>query len=92
MTMGVPVICTIAIKVDGIRLQEAAQEIALFDEVSYVVICTGPYDILIEVACRDNDDLLAFLSSKLAYVDGIRSSETFLYLRVVKNTYQWGLP
>ncbi len=92
MTMGVPVICTIAIKVDGIRLQEAAQEIALFDEVSYVVICTGPYDILIEVACRDNDDLLAFLSNKLAHVDGIRSSETFLYLRVVKNTYQWGLP
>ena len=55
------------------------------------MICTGTYDLLIEVGCRDNDDLLSLLSDKLAKVKGVREMETFVYLRIVKNTYQWGL-
>jgi Lrp/AsnC family transcriptional regulator for asnA, asnC and gidA len=91
ITLGVSVLATIAIKADGTMLREAAAEIGKFSEVDYVVICTGTYDILIEVACRDNDDLLSFISDKLAEVEGVREIETFLYLRIVKNTYQWGL-
>lgn len=90
-TLGYPVAATIAIKVDGTRLREAAAAIEKFHEVSYIALCTGPYDILIEVGCRDNDELLNFISSKLAKVKGVRETETFLYLRIVKNSYQWGL-
>ena len=90
--VGVSVIATIAIKADGTRLREVAAEIGKFSEASYVVICTGPYDLLIEVGCKDNDHLLSFISDKLAKVKGVRESETFLYLRIVKNTYQWGIP
>ena len=92
VAMGVPVTATIAVKADGTRLREAAADIARFSEVGYVVICTGPYDILLEVGCKDNDHLLEFISSKLSKVHGVRETETFLYLRFVKNTYQWGLP
>lgn len=89
MTLGISVMATVAIKADGTMLREAAAEIAKFSEVGYVAICTGPYDILIEVACRDNDHLLDFISDKLAEVEGVREIETFLYLRIVKNTDQW---
>ncbi|MFN8455315.1 MAG: Lrp/AsnC family transcriptional regulator [Anaerolineae bacterium] len=89
MTLGISVMATVAIKADGTMLREAAAEIAKFSEVGYVAICTGPYDILIEVACRDNDHLLDFISDKLAEVEGVREIETFLYLRIVKNADQW---
>lgn len=90
-TIGYAVAATIAVKVEGTRLLEAAAAIEKFKEVGYVALCTGPYDILLEVGCRDNDELLNFISSKLAKVKGVRETETFLYLRIVKNTYQWGL-
>jgi Lrp/AsnC family transcriptional regulator for asnA, asnC and gidA len=90
--VGIAVLATLAIKVDGTRLREAAADIGKFSEVDYVVICTGPYDILIEVACGNNDDLLSFISDKLAKVDGVREIETFLYLRIVKDSDQWSVP
>ncbi len=90
-TIGYPVAATLALKVEGTRLLEAAAAIEKFGEVGYVVLCTGPYDMLIEVGCRDNEELLNFISGKLAKVKGVRETETFLYLRIVKNTYQWGL-
>jgi Lrp/AsnC family transcriptional regulator for asnA, asnC and gidA len=89
MTLGISVMATVAIKADGTMLREAAAEIAKFSEVGYVAICAGPYDILIEVACRDNDHLLDFISDKLAEVEGVREIETFPYLRIVKNTDEW---
>lgn len=90
-TLGYPVAATIAVKVEGSRLREAAGAIEKFHEVGYVALCTGPYDLLIEVGCRDNDELINFISAKLAKVKGVRETETYLYLRIVKNTYQWGL-
>lgn len=87
--IGLPVNATLAVKCDSAKMVQAAYEIARFDSVDYVVLCTGPYDILLEVACRDNDDLLHFISDSLAHVDGIRNIETFLYLRMVKNSYKW---
>ncbi len=92
LTLGISVLAMVAIKVDGTRLREAATEIGKFGEVDYVVICTGPYDILIEVACHNNDDLLDFISNKLAKVEGVREIETFLYLRIVKDSDQWTVP
>jgi Lrp/AsnC family transcriptional regulator for asnA, asnC and gidA len=92
VTVGISVFAMIAIKVDGKRLREAAADIGQFDETDYVVICTGPYDILIEVACQSNDDLLSFISDKLAKVEGVREIETFLYLRTIKDSDQWSIP
>lgn len=90
-TLGINVTATIAIKADGTRLRQIADELGNISEVSYVVICTGTYDLLIEVGCRNNDHLLSLISDKLAKVKGVREMETFVYLRIVKNTYQWGL-
>jgi Lrp/AsnC family transcriptional regulator for asnA, asnC and gidA len=90
-TLGINVTATVAIKADGTRLRQVADEVSKIPEVSYVVICTGTYDILIEVGCRDNDHLLSVISDKLAKVKGVREMETFVYLRIVKNSYEFGL-
>ncbi|HEV2581482.1 MAG TPA: Lrp/AsnC family transcriptional regulator [Ktedonobacteraceae bacterium] len=74
----------IGIRVSGDRLLEVAQEIATFDEVIYLIICAGSFDLLAEVVCQDNDHLLNFLTEKLYKVPGVQQTETFMYLRVVK--------
>ena len=63
---------------------------AAFPEVSYVVVTAGSYDLLVEVVLEDNDALLRFLTDRLRQVDGVRETETFVYLRMVKQVYAWG--
>ena len=91
VALGVPVTASILLKVDGARLREVAQEVARFEEVGWVAITSGAYDISCEVACRDNDHLIELIA-EIAKSEGVRSTETFMYLRIVKNNYQWGVP
>jgi Lrp/AsnC family transcriptional regulator for asnA, asnC and gidA len=85
--MGYKVMAQIGIRADNRRLREVVRQIAAFDEVIYLVLCTGAYEILVEVVCRDNAHLLEFLTEDLGAVEGIRSTETFLYLEIVKEAY-----
>ncbi len=80
----------IGVRCQADRLMEVAETVAAFPEVSYLVVTAGSYDILIEVVCEDNDALLRFLTDRLRRVDGVRETETFVYLRMVKQTYAWG--
>jgi Lrp/AsnC family transcriptional regulator for asnA, asnC and gidA len=91
MILGVPMIATIGFKIEGQHLREAAKQVSDFDEIGWVAICAGPYDLLAELACKDNDHLLNIIEA-LSKIKGVRSSETLLYLKIEKNTYQWGLP
>ena len=85
--LGYSLMAMIGVSVDGDRLVEIAQEISAFDEVIYLVICTGTHDLLVEVLCRDSDHLLEFLAKRLRAVKGVRTTETFTYLRIVKELY-----
>jgi Lrp/AsnC family transcriptional regulator for asnA, asnC and gidA len=85
--LGYNMLAMIGVEVDGNRMIEIAHEIAAFDEVIYLVICTGTYDLLVEVRCRDTDHLLKFLTERLRSVKGVRSTETFTYLQIVKESY-----
>ena len=67
-----------------------AEEIAAFPETDYVVVTAGTYDILVECVAEDNEALLRFLAERLRTIEGVRETETFVYLRLVKQTYQWG--
>ena len=69
---------------------QVAERVAEFAEVDYVVITAGSYDILIETVSEDNEALLRFLAERLRAIEGVRETETFVYLRMVKQTYQWG--
>ncbi len=89
LLMGFATMAQIGVKADVNRLEEIAEEIALFDEVIYLVLLTGSYDLHVEVVCRDKAHLLNFLTKKLHAVDGVKEAETFMYLRIAKENYGW---
>jgi Lrp/AsnC family transcriptional regulator for asnA, asnC and gidA len=80
----------IGIRCDADKLMKVSEAVAGLNEVDYVVITAGTYDLLIEVVLEDNEALLRFLVERLRRIDGVRETETFVYLRMVKQTYQWG--
>ena len=66
-----------------------ADEIARWDEAAYVVVTAGQFDILVEIVCGDRRDLLD-VTNRLRALDGVASTETFLYLELWKQLYDWG--
>ena len=85
--MGYNTMALVGVRVDGNRLRDIARQMAAFEEVVYLVLCTGTFDILVEVACRDNAHLLQFLTEHLRAIDGVVHTETIIYLEIVKETY-----
>ena len=77
----------------GIRTTGApepvADEIAKWDEAGYVVVTAGQYDILVELVCADRRQLLE-LTNKIRSLAGVASTESFLYLALWKQLYDWG--
>jgi Lrp/AsnC family transcriptional regulator for asnA, asnC and gidA len=80
----------IGIRCEPGRLLEVADALTALAEVDYVVITAGRFDILIETVAEDNEGLLTFLNDRLQRIGGVRDTETFTYLRLVKQTYQYG--
>jgi len=69
---------------------KVAEELSAMRAVDYVVLTAGSFDILAEVVCEDDDDLINLLNSKIRAVKGVHSTETFVYLRLQKQHYNWG--
>ena len=80
----------IGIRVRG-ELEPVADAVAALDEVDYVVITAGSYDLLVEVVCESDEALLHILSSKIRTMQNVVSTETFMYLKLRKQTYSWGV-
>ena len=49
-----------------------------------------PYDLLAELVCTDDEHLLALLNDKIRAIPGVTETETFVYLKLAKQTYAWG--
>jgi Lrp/AsnC family transcriptional regulator for asnA, asnC and gidA len=79
----------------GIRTAGApepvADEIAGWDEAGYVVVTAGRFDILVELVCADRRELLE-LTSRIRSIEGVVSTESFFYLELWKQLYDWGAP
>ena len=90
LAMGFGQPAFIGLHVDAGRIDEVAEAVASLDEVTYVVITAGRFDMICEVVCEDNEHLLRVLSEDLARIDGVRSTETMVELRFVKESYRWG--
>ena len=79
----------------GIRTTGApepvADEIAKWDEAGYVVVTAGQDDILVELVCADRRQLLE-LTNRIRSLAGVASTESFLYLALWKQLYDWGAP
>ena len=80
----------VGIEVSG-PLDAVADALVAMDEVDYVVITAGTYDILAEVVCESDERLLELISDKIRRIDGVARTETFMYLKLRKQTYSWGV-
>jgi Lrp/AsnC family transcriptional regulator for asnA, asnC and gidA len=67
-----------------------AEALGELPEVDYVVLTAGSFDILAEVVCEDDDQLIELLNKKIRAIDGVLSTETFVYLKLHKQLYNWG--
>jgi Lrp/AsnC family transcriptional regulator for asnA, asnC and gidA len=79
----------LGIRVEG-EIGGVAEKLSSLPETSYVVICAGQFDLLVELICEDDDHLLALVDNSIRSIPGVRSTETFVYLRLEKESYQWG--
>src|SRR5712691_12770252 len=70
-------------------IERVADILAGMDEIDYVVITAGSFDLLIEVVCEDDDQLLEIIS-RVRTIPSVTSTETFVYLKLRKQTYSWG--
>lgn len=80
----------IGIRVEG-ELESVADALAAMDEVDYVVITAGSFDILVELVVEDDHQLLEVLSTRIRSLPGVVSTESFMYLSLRKQTYSWGV-
>ena len=79
----------IAITVEG-DLRPVGDALTEMPEVSYVVTTAGSVDLLAEVVCEDDDELLDLLTTRIRTLPGVRTTETFVYLKLNKQHYDWG--
>ena len=87
LRMGFKTMAMIGVRVDGSKLLDAAEKISRLEEVIYLVVSSGRFDLFAEVVCRDHEDLLRFITEKLSTIDGVRDSESFIHLKIVKEVY-----
>jgi Lrp/AsnC family transcriptional regulator, regulator for asnA, asnC and gidA len=80
----------VGLKVTG-PLDPVADALSALDEVDYVVITAGSYDLLAEVVAESDEHLLDLISDSIRAIPGVVSTETFMYLRLRKQTYSWGV-
>ncbi|MGE0307142.1 MAG: Lrp/AsnC ligand binding domain-containing protein, partial [Acidimicrobiia bacterium] len=67
-----------------------ADAMSTFDEVSYLVVTAGSFDLMAEVVAANDEALLELINDKVRSIPGVRRTETFVYLQLAKQTYEWG--
>lgn len=86
-TLGFDAPAMIGVSVDPPQLESAAEIIATFPEVSYLVMVSGEFDMIVEVMCKDRQALATFLNQKLRQVPGLTRTQSYLILRTFKMAY-----
>ncbi|OEV08541.1 AsnC family transcriptional regulator [Streptomyces nanshensis] len=89
LTVGFLRQAMVGITIEG-DLEAVADALAEIDEVDYVVVTAGSFDLLVEIVCQDDEHLLEMITKRIRSLPGVRSTESFVYLKLRKQTYTWG--
>ena len=89
MQLGFARQAMIAIRCTGDTFK-VAEKLATIEAVEYVVLTAGSFDLLAEVVCEDDASLLEVLNTQIRAIDGVVFTETLVYLKLVKQQYNWG--
>jgi len=79
----------IGVRVTG-DTTRVAEELAAIPSIDYVVLTAGSFDVLAEVVCESDEDLIELLNRRIRAIEGVLSTETFVYLKLQKQFYNWG--
>ncbi len=88
LSLGFPRQAMVGIRCGG-DLERVADHLAGMEEIDYVLITAGSFDLLIELVCEDDDQLLEILG-RVRSIPSVTQTETFVYLKLCKQTYSWG--
>lgn len=91
LSMGVATMAAVCIHVEGRRCVDVAEDIAALPEVEVIIQTLGRFDLLVEVACRDRSHLRGVISDGIRGIDGVTSTETFVYTSLQRLPVQWGV-
>ena len=89
LTVGFRRQAMVGVNVEG-DAENVADALTAMPEVEYVVMTAGSYDLLAEIVCEDDDHLLDVINKRIRALPGVRSTESFVYLKLKKQTYMWG--
>jgi len=88
LSLGMGRMAMIGVRSEG-DVTVISNKIGDIEDVDYVVITAGSFDILVEVVVQDDEALLG-LMNRIRTIPGVRSTESFLYLKLSKQTFEWG--
>ncbi len=88
LTFGMRRVAMLGVRCEG-DVVAVSEQIAAIDNAEYVVITAGSFDILTEVVAEDDEQLLA-VTNRIRTIAGVRGIESFIYLRLAKQTFTWG--
>ena len=89
LTVGFNRQAMIGIRCEG-DIEPVAEALSGMAEVAYVVATAGSFDLLAEVVAEDDDQLLYIINKRIRAIPQVRSTESFVYLKLHKQTYTWG--
>lgn len=89
LTVGLRRQAMVGINVEG-DLDPVAEALSAMAECEYVVMTAGSFDLMVEIVCEDDDHLLETINKRIRALPGVRSTESFVYLKLKKQTYMWG--
>jgi Lrp/AsnC family transcriptional regulator, regulator for asnA, asnC and gidA len=89
VALGRGVVATIGLRVSG-DTRSAATRLAEIAAVEYVVVTAGSFDVIVEVVCGTEEELLSVINDDIRSIGGVRETETFMHLRTEKNVFAWG--
>lgn len=89
LTVGFRRQAMVGVNVEG-DVESVADALTAMSECEYVVMTAGSFDLMVEIVCEDDDHLLDVINKRIRAVPGVRSTESFVYLKLKKQTYMWG--
>ncbi|QKW09840.1 Lrp/AsnC family transcriptional regulator [Streptomyces sp. NA04227] len=88
LTIGYHRQAMVGLKIEG-DVDPVAEALAEIPEIAYVVMTAGSFDLLVEAVCEDDEGLLELINKRIRTLPGVRSTESFVYLKLRKQTYTW---
>ena len=85
--MGYASEALVAVHADPDKIDQVAEDLARLDEVDWVTVTTGKYDVFAWAALKSAEALGIFLRTKVGTIPGVQRAETFVNLSVKKRGY-----